>query len=52
MGDYSTGYISKKLLQEIEEALKNLDFGSVELYVQKGEVIQITRRHIKKTKTD
>ncbi|MBI4999335.1 YezD family protein [Candidatus Gottesmanbacteria bacterium] len=49
MGDYSTYHLSKKLLREIEEALKNLDFGSVELYVQNGEVVQITRRHIKKT---
>lgn len=49
MGDYSTKNISKKLISEIEEDLKDLDFGSVELYVQAGEVTQITKRHIRKT---
>jgi len=48
MGDYSTKNITQRLIEEIREALKNLDFGSVELYVQNGEVVQITRRHIKK----
>jgi hypothetical protein len=49
MGDYSTKNISKKLLQEIKEALRDLEWGSVELYVQNGEVTQITRRYIRKT---
>jgi len=49
MGDYSTGNISKKLLKEIKEALKGLDYGSVELYVVNGEVTQITKRLIRKT---
>jgi len=47
--DYSTKKISDKLLQEISEALLNLDYGSVEIYVVGGEVTQITKRHIKKT---
>jgi hypothetical protein len=46
---YSTKIISKKLLNEIVETLRDLDYGSVELYVAKGEVTQITRRNIKKT---
>lgn len=49
MGDYSTKNISPKLLEEIKAALKDLDYGSVELYVQNGEVAQITKRHIRKT---
>lgn len=47
--DYSTKTITGKLLSEIEAALKNLDYGSVELYVVNGEVTQITKRQIKKT---
>ena len=47
--DYSTKNISAKLLEEIKAALKDLDYGSIELYVQNGEVSQITKRHIKKT---
>ena len=49
MSDYSTQNISKKLINEIEASLKDLDFGSVELFVSNGEVTQIARRHIKKT---
>jgi len=49
MGDYSTKNITQRLIKEICEALRNLDYGSVELYVQNGEVTQITRRHIRKT---
>lgn len=49
MNDYSTKNLSPKLLSEIEEALKGLDYGSIEIFVTKGEVTQITKRHIKKT---
>ena len=49
LSDYSTQKISDKLLREISEALLNLDYGSVEIYVTNGEVTQITKRHIKKT---
>lgn len=49
MGDYSTKKISTKLMSEIETALKDLDYGSLELFVTNGEVTQITKRHIKKT---
>ena len=46
---YSTAKISDRLIEEIKEALKGLDFGSIELYVQNGEITQITRRDIRKT---
>lgn len=46
---YSTRKISDRLIEEIVSALENLDYGSVELYVQNSAVTQITTRHIKKT---
>jgi hypothetical protein len=49
MNDYSTESISEKLLTEIKDALKLLDYGSVEIFVVDSEVTQITKRHIKKT---
>lgn len=49
---YSTKRISKKLLQEISQALKSIDaYGSVELYIQDSTVTQITTRNIQKTNT-
>ena len=39
----------KKLLGEVEEDLEDLMFGSVELFVQDGEITQVTIRRIKKT---
>jgi len=42
--------ISAKVVNEIKEALKSVSsFGSVEIYVQNGNVTQITVRNIKKT---
>ncbi len=49
MTDYSTKIVSAKLLNEIKEAIHNLNFGSVEIYVVNNQVTQITRRHIRKT---
>lgn len=50
MVDYSTKKISRDLLEEIKEALKNVrGWGSVEIYVQDHKVTQITERNIKKT---
>lgn len=40
---------SKKLLEELERALRSLEYGSVEIYVQDNTVTQITIRNIKKT---
>ncbi|PIR80191.1 MAG: hypothetical protein COU25_01485 [Candidatus Levybacteria bacterium CG10_big_fil_rev_8_21_14_0_10_35_13] len=39
----------KQVINEVEKALDDILFGSVELYVQEGKVTQITIRHIKKT---
>lgn len=50
MVDYSTKKITRELLDEIKEALKNVrGYGSVEIYVQDHKVTQITERNIKKT---
>ncbi len=38
-----------KLINEVQKALDDIIFGSVELYVQNGKVTQITVRNIKKT---
>ncbi|OGG03273.1 hypothetical protein A2W14_00335 [Candidatus Gottesmanbacteria bacterium RBG_16_37_8] len=40
---------SIKLINEIQSALEDIMYGSVEVYVQKGKVTQITVRNIKKT---
>lgn len=48
--DFSVQDISEVLLDEIKSALKSVKtYGSVEIYVQKGCVTQITVRKIKKT---
>ncbi len=48
--EYSISRISSTLILEIKKALKSVkSYGSVELYVQKGMVTQITVRKIKKT---
>lgn len=47
--DRSKNKSSTKLLHEIEQALKNVSYGSVELYIQDKIVTQITVRSIKKT---
>jgi hypothetical protein len=49
MGDYSTINISQKLMDEIKNGLKDLDYGSIEIYVVDNQVTQITKRRIKKT---
>lgn len=50
IADYSTKKISDALLHEIKEALRSVrNYGSVEIYIQKGVVTQITVRNIKKT---
>jgi|GEM_PF-4500041 len=49
MDQYSTRVISEKLIEEIKKHLRNLNYGSLELYVNGGRVVQITKREIKKT---
>ncbi len=40
----------QSIIDEIKEAIDNINFGSVEVIVQNGEVTQISTRIIKKTK--
>lgn len=47
--DYSVKNFSNELLDEIKKALSSINFGSLEIYVQSGNVTQITVRQIKKT---
>lgn len=48
--DYATNKISDTLVTEIKKALQSVTtYGSVEIYIQKGIVSQITVRNIKKT---
>jgi len=50
MVDYSTRKITRDLVEEVKQALKNVrGWGSVEIYVQDYKVTQITERNIKKT---
>ena len=46
---YSPNSIPSSLMDEIKDALKNVMYGSVEIYVQDKKVTQITVRNIKKT---
>jgi hypothetical protein len=48
---FSTSQLSPQLIAELEGALKKVDeYGSIEIYVQKRIVTQITVRNIKKTR--
>jgi hypothetical protein len=40
---------NSSIIDEIKEAIDNIDYGSVEVIVQNGEVTQISTRIIKKT---
>lgn len=46
---YSTLKISQELIEEIIEAIHDINYGSIEIYVQDNLVTQITVRKIKKT---
>jgi hypothetical protein len=49
--DFSVKKVSNTLVVEIKKALKAIkSHGSVEIFVQKGIVTQITTRNIQKTK--
>lgn len=47
--DYSTKKITPTTLKDIQDALANLEYGSVEIYVSDGLITQITKRVITKT---
>ncbi len=47
---YSTKKVTKTLLTEIKDAMKQVDkYGSVEIFIQNNIVTQITTRNIRKT---
>ena len=48
MKAYSTKSVSSDLLEEIKNALMNIKWGSIEIFVQDSLVVQITERNIKK----
>lgn len=47
--DQKKNILTKQLLKDIENELGDLDYGSLEIYVQSGVVTQITKRRIRKT---
>ncbi len=48
---YSTQNVSPYLLEELKRQLESISgYGSLEIYVQDGQVTQISTRHIRKTK--
>ncbi len=47
---YSTTEISSTLISELKESLIGKDYGSIEIYIESGRVVQITERVIKKTR--
>lgn len=52
MSQYQTETISNKLLEEISEAIRGKQYGSIEIYIEAGEVTQITERVIKKYRSN
>lgn len=42
--------VTSEILNEIKQALIGKEYGSVEIYIESGQVVQITERTIKKTK--
>lgn len=47
---YSTQRITPQLISQIIDALKNKHYGSIEIYVENYQVVQITERTITKMK--
>ncbi len=46
--DYSTQRITPQLISQIVDALRNKSYGSIEIYVENYNVVQITERKITK----
>lgn len=42
--------VPENIIDEIKEAIATKDYGSVEIYIEAGSVVQITERTIKKTR--
>ena len=49
--EFSTQNISPQLISNIVDVIKNKSFGSVEIYIENGQVVQITERTIRKLRT-
>ena len=47
--EYQTTEISESLVEEIKDALRHKQYGSVEIYIEGGRVVQITEKTMKKT---
>lgn len=47
--EFTTNPISESLIEEIRLSLVGKEYGSVEIYIEAGRVVQITERIIKKT---
>ena len=45
----SANSLPESILNEIKEAIVSKEYGSVEIYIESGRVVQITERTIKKT---
>lgn len=50
--EFSTQNISPTLISQIVDALRNKGWGSIEIYIENHQVVQITERKITKIKTD
>ncbi len=44
-----TNSIPDNLLNDIKQAIASKEYGSVEIYIESGKIVQITERTIKKT---
>ena len=44
--------ISAQILEEIKKSIADKEYGSVEIYIESGQVVQITDRTIHKTKKE
>lgn len=49
--EFSTQKITPQLISHVVDALRNKQFGSVEIYIQNFKVVQITERKITKVTT-
>jgi len=49
---YSSDKTSINIIEEIKSALHDVNFGSIEIFIQNGIVTQITQRNIKKLSQD
>lgn len=41
--------VSEQILEDIRQSIASKEYGSVEIYIESGQVVQITERTIRKT---